>query len=236
MMRHAIAVLAALLPSLLHAGELQTVDYEELDLHVTGIADFEGLARSEFPGTRLSHPVRYPGLAFGTHMRGEIHYNSAYDDIVAGRVAGRPHTPLRIDGTDLGWSIGFSHLKLGSAEASNMLSTYSRRRFRTQSDYDLTRVYGFGTISMAFTNAQFGVGLRIAFLDTCKDPQTEALVRFYSEDGAWFAQELRVTRDRYVAVRSTGWSRTIKGVVVEVHGRCAIAIDDVIYELPRIIG
>ncbi|WP_149866285.1 hypothetical protein [Tropicimonas marinistellae] len=227
-----MALLPAMVATHANAGQVITADYAALRLELLQVVDFERLPPRDEPGFNLDMPLYARGAWIGERFAGQdvVPLATGHDDI-----DGAPDGPnLRI---------------AGGAEKRN-LSVARHRGFGSNALFPLgetgfpeLHARGEGALAILFDHDQAAVGFRVhagypAPLGTTTVHTGHVEVRFFARDGRRIAS-LQHEPGRGISefgYRTQTGRAEIAGILILNTDPGGIAVDDIIFALPGLLG
>lgn len=222
-----------LMPQFAQSQTFEAVDYIDLKPLLLGNVDFEELDAPHLPGLPIDYVRRYPGLAIGTMFEGQVNYRAGVGAMASNHLSGHPATPLRAVKRHGHRTVIFAEMDTEISGTSNVVIGVAR----TPTDTRFVDNVGFGSLTLGFSDRQYAIGLRIQFLPSESSKKQAAQLRFYDDLGGWMNQTpITIHQSGYYGLKLQTEERLIQGISLTNGGTVGFAIDDIIYEIPPLIG
>lgn len=208
--------------------EIVRVPYGDIAPDMGGRVDFEAFELVAYPGQTFNARLRFPGLSTGEAFIGQIPFLRGQADRATRGLGGRPSLPFEIAARPL-------RLGVFADGASNVL--FSAAPTPRLDGTGLLYNHGGGTVALRFANMQRRLGFRVVVPNAFPAGGITLSVRFYGDNGAWIGSDpiLLHQADPHGFATSDDRFR-IKGVSVEPMNGARFAINDIIFDVPMLLG
>ena len=219
------------LPFFAQADEILRVDRAPFEPRLLGIVDFEATSASPFPGMRYEGRMPFRGIIADTYFLGQIPILRKHGDRTFALNYGNPSYPLEEANEWRSYST-LHVLEIGTHETNTVLTS----RVAIPSIRPRDENVGFGAIALKFTNNQFVIGFDLRPLEDTSHATPIVQVTFLTSEGERIGEPVTLSEFGQYTFTTDDLSRDIKGIEFINLAHEAFAVDNIVFEVPILIG
>ena len=208
-------------------AQVVEADYDTVAAELGGVFDFEAFEVLPEPGARIDGVILGPGLSIGERFQGQ----RLHDD--PPRESARPLEPEAL--VVLPGAAGQNHAVAHHAGfGSNALFPIGPAGFERIEG----RGEGLTSIRFDFPQAAVGFRLHADYADPLgvRPPPGVLLVHFFDPDGGFFGTQVVELRHGVMSLAFRSLGARIGGIQIEHDDPGGIALDDLLFAIPQVIG
>ncbi|WP_299925851.1 hypothetical protein [uncultured Pelagimonas sp.] len=233
-----------LLGTSVNAQQIRTVERDEIEVHLTGLEDFDTLTPSALPGNSYARRLAFPGLKIGSHFDGQTAFINRAPLKRWGASQGPARSPLKVPQKTM-----LSRLNvIADADESTFLassiqldlrSAHGLRQYIAPLAYpNLQRriMVGYGPMAVSFKDTQFAFGFSLVLVKSLVPKQPKVKMEFYAKDGSTIGEPMLLETFGEYTFWETSFDRVVSGFSLENIGDVPVGIDDIVFETPLMLG
>lgn len=217
--------------SLLKADEIVLVERDLYADQLEGLVDFDDISASKLPGTRYGGRIPLRGLLADTYFAGQTPILRLNGTKTYGTNYGLPAPPLEVANH---WTYKSILMALHASETPEDVVLTSRVSEPTIKTRD--SAVGFGSIAIKFLDRQRVVGFDLEALPGNVLIKRLVQLRFFSIDGTLVGRPIMLSDFGRHTFATSSFQQEIKGIEFVNFGQVPFGVDEVVFELPLILG
>lgn len=232
-MTRLIAILLswASLFTFVQAAEIARVDRVPYVPFLQGIIDFDQTTSAPFPGSPIRATLPFAGVQFSTYFKGQVPVLRKHGLVTYGATYGMPSAPL-----ELGLKRNGKSVLTLITHPENHHDHHLGSRVWEPTIFTRDEAVGFGAIALKFSNRQFAFGFELEPREVKNGIPPGLAMYAYGIEGEPIGEPIFLDQFGQYTFKTDDDSRIISGLLFVNIGEEAVFFDEIVFELPLILG